>query len=131
MSAVKEVFSILAARAEEAIHVHDSDYLGEDGLLICGKCHTPKQCRPFPDSDFAVYCLCQCHQEEDRLMQERLRSGMPCVITTNLSMNDFAVPKDLAMKRIVSRMFERSTTFQVKDEDRRFAALKARAVRTE
>ena len=267
MSAVQEVFSILAARAEEAIPVHDSDYLGEDGLLICGKCHTPKQCRPFPDSDFAVYCLCKCQQEEDRLMQERLRrnqteqrraicfgtsdlihaffaeddgknpkltevcrtfaenltgstewlllwgdcgtgksfmaacianaaidagmtarfitvseieqqlwnspdkaavydemnhtglividdfgcerrtdymdeirfnlidgrlrSGKPCVITTNLSMNDFAAPKDLAMKRIVSRMFERSTTFQVKDEDRRFAALKARAVRTE
>ena len=65
MSAVKEVFSIVAARAEEAIPVHDCDYLGEDGLLICGKCHTPKQCRPFPDSDFAVYCLCDCMKADD------------------------------------------------------------------
>ena len=73
MSAVKEVFSILAAKAEEAIPVRDCDYLGEDGLLICGKCHTPKQCRPFPGSDLAVYCLCKCQQEEDRAMQERLR----------------------------------------------------------
>ena len=69
MSAVKEVFSILAARAEEAIPVRDCDYLGEDGLLICGKCHTPKQCRPFPGSDLTVYCLCKCQQEEDRKRQ--------------------------------------------------------------
>jgi len=268
MSAVKEVFSILAARVEEAIPVHDCDYTDETTrLLICGKCHTPKQCRPFPGSDLAVYCLFKCQQEEDRLMQERLwrnqieqrraicfgtsdlihasfaeddgknpklskvcntfsanlndssswlllwgdcgtgksfmaacianaaidagmsvrfitvpeieqqlwrehdksavydelnsvglliiddfgcerrteymdeikfnlidgrlRSGKPCVITTNLSMNDFAAPKDLTQKRIVSRMFERVTTFQVKGEDRRFAALKERAARTD
>ena len=263
MSAMKEVFSILAARAEDAIPVRDCDYLGEDGLLICGKCHTPKQCRPFPDSDFAVYCLCQCQQEEDKLMKERLRrnqteqrraicfgtsdlihaffaeddgknpkltevcktfsanlndssswlllwgdcgtgksymaacianaaldagmsvrfitvpeieqllwnerdkaavydelnsvglliiddfgcerrteymdeikfnlidgrlrSGKPCVITTNLAMNDFAAPKDLTQKRIVSRIFEHAKTFHVQGDDRRFAALKSRA----
>ena len=52
MSAVKEVFSILAARAEEAIPVHNCDYTDEaTGLLICGKCRSPKQCRPFPDSN--------------------------------------------------------------------------------
>lgn len=55
MSAVKEVFSILAARAEKAIPVHNCDYTDEaTGLLICGKCRSPKQCRPFPDSDFAA-----------------------------------------------------------------------------
>ena len=41
------------------------DYTGEDGLLYCGKCHTPKQFRmekpllegrPLP-------CPCQCEQE--------------------------------------------------------------------
>ena len=37
MSAVKEVFSILAARAEEAIPVRDCDYTDKaTGLLICG-----------------------------------------------------------------------------------------------
>ena len=65
------------------------------------------------------------------LIDGRLRSGKPCVITTNLTMNDFAAPKDLTQKRIVSRMFERVTTFQVKGEDRRFAALKERAARTD
>ena len=269
MSAVKEVFSILAARAEEAIPVRDCDYTDKaTGLLICGKCRSPKQCRPFPDSDFAVYCLCDCMKADDDAMRERLqqnqieqrrticfgssdlihaafadddgkatslteickafservtgdssrdwlllwgdcgtgksfmaacianaaidagmtarfitvseieqhlwnspdkaavydemnhtgllviddfgcerrteymdeikfnlidgrlRSGKPCVITTNLMLNDFAAPADLAQKRIVSRMFERVTTFQVKGEDRRFAALKERAARS-
>ena len=152
MSAVKEVFSILAAKAEEAIPVHNCDYTDKaTGLLVCGKCRSPKQCRPFSDSDFAVYCLCDCMKADDAAMRERLRqnqieqrrticfgssdlidgrlrSGKPCVITTNLTMNDFAAPKDLMQKRIVSRMFERVTTFQVKGEDRRFAALKERAV---
>ena len=26
-------------------HVGPEDYIGEDGLLYCGKCHTPKQFR--------------------------------------------------------------------------------------
>ena len=266
MSAVKEVFSILAARAEEAIPVHDCDYTDETtGLLMCGKCHTPKQCRPFPNSDEAVYCLCACMKANDDVMRERLRqneieqrrnicfhgsnligavfadddgkvpsltttckvyaenvtgsssrdwlllwgdtgtgksfmaacianaaidagmtarfitvseieqhlwnspdkaavydemnqtglliiddfgcerrtdymdeikfnlidgrlrSGKPCVITTNLTLHDFAVPADLTQKRIVSRIFERAKTFHVQGDDRRFAALKSRA----
>jgi len=269
MSAVKEVFSILAARAEEAIPVHNCDYTDEaTGLLICGKCRSPKQCRPFPDSDFAVYCLCDCMKADDDAMHERLRqnqieqrrmicfgssdliratfadddckdprltetckafservtgdssrdwlllwgdcgtgksfmaacianaaidtgmtarfitvseieqhlwnspdkaavydemnhtgllviddfgcerrteymdeikfnlidgrlrSGKPCVITTNLMLNDFAAPADLTQKRIVSRMFERAATFHVQGEDRRFTALKERAARS-
>ena len=62
------------------------------------------------------------------LIDGRLRSGKPCVITTNLMLNDFAAPADLTQKRIVSRMFERATTFHVQGEDRRFIALKERAV---
>lgn len=41
------------------------DYTGEDGLLYCGKCHTPKQFRmgrpPFEGKLFPH--LCQCEQE--------------------------------------------------------------------
>ena len=28
----------------------DGDYTGEDGLLYCGKCHTPKEAYTFPFS---------------------------------------------------------------------------------
>ena len=261
-----DVLNICAARAEAAIPIHDGDYTDETtGLLMCGRCHTPKQCRPFPDSDIAVYCLCACMQAEDAAMRERLRrneierqraicfhgsdlihatfsaddcknrkltetckafaermtggssrdwlllwgdcgtgksfmaacianaaidagmtarfitvpeiehqlwnnpdkaavfdelnhagllviddfgcerrteymdelrfhliegrlhSGKPCVITTNLTLNDFAAPADLTQKRIVSRIFERAKTFHVQGEDRRFVFLKERA----
>ena len=265
----KDVLSICAARAEAAIPVQECDFTDEvTGLLMCGKCHTPKQCRPFHDSDFAVYCLCDCMKADDDAMHERLRqnqieqrrmicfgssdliratfadddckdprltetckafservagdssrdwlllwgdcgtgksfmaacianaaidtgmtarfitvseieqhlwnspdkaavydemnhtgllviddfgcerrteymdeikfnlidgrlrSGKPCVITTNLMLNDFAAPADLTQKRIVSRMFERAATFHVQGEDRRFTALKERAARS-
>lgn len=35
----------LQARAEDAFGIGEGDFEGEDGLLYCGKCHTPKQCR--------------------------------------------------------------------------------------
>lgn len=53
------------------------DYTGEDGLLYCGKCRTPKQMRlgnnPFTgEGDPAtVPTPCQCQQEADRAADER------------------------------------------------------------
>lgn len=53
------------------------DYTGEDGLLYCGKCRTPKQMRlgnnPFTgESDPAIVPTpCQCQQEADREADER------------------------------------------------------------
>ena len=43
------------------------DYIGEDGLLWCGKCHTPKQCKvpafmSIPER--VVNCACDCRAEE-------------------------------------------------------------------
>ena len=31
----------LADIAEQNKHVNEGDYIGSDGLLYCGKCHTP------------------------------------------------------------------------------------------
>lgn len=43
----------------------DGDYLGEDGLFCCGKCHTPVQCRvELWGEKKIVPCLCKCQQEE-------------------------------------------------------------------
>lgn len=53
------------------------DYTGEDGLLYCGKCHTPKQMRlptnPFTGrSDPAIVpTSCQCQREADKAAEER------------------------------------------------------------
>ncbi len=264
MSEITTTLEILAIRAYGAIPVNDCDYVGEDGLLVCGKCHTPKQCKPFHGKEAVVFCLCDCMKQKDELdrmirnrrqiercrtdcfgtsdlmradfakddgknpkltqtckefaervkshespwlmlwgdcgtgksymaaciaheainagmtarfitvpeveqmlwrerdksavydalntvgllviddfgcerrtdyMDEikfnlidgRLRSGKPCIITTNLTEQDFAAPSDHAMKRIISRLFERVQTCHVQGADRRFAKLRERA----
>ena len=70
----------LAAKAAAASPARDADY-EQDGLLYCGHCQTPKQCRISFGSEIRVFpCLCACAErrylserqaEEDR--QQRIR----------------------------------------------------------
>lgn len=52
----------------------ENEYIGENGLLYCGTCHTPKQCRVNMMGHPAVMpCICQCEkerQEEEKKRQE-------------------------------------------------------------
>lgn len=68
-------------------HEEPGDYVGEDGLLYCGKCHTPKQTRlPFNPltgdrSETVVRAACQCQREADeeaerRAVRERFQMDM-------------------------------------------------------
>ena len=68
-------------------HEEHSDYVGEDGLLYCGKCHTPKQTRlPFnpltgDKVETVVRAVCQCQREADeeaerRAVRERFQMDM-------------------------------------------------------
>ena len=61
------------ATAQEA---EPEDYTGEDGLLYCGKCHTPKQFRmnrpPFEGKLFPHLCRCE---QERRDREEAERAG--------------------------------------------------------
>lgn len=44
-------------------HYEEGDYPNEDGLLMCGKCHTPKQCRfiaTWDGKEKKPYTLCDC-----------------------------------------------------------------------
>ena len=63
------------------------DYVGDDGLLYCGKCHTPKQTRigfnpaSGEKAETVVRAVCQCQREADeavarREVQERFKSDM-------------------------------------------------------
>ena len=54
----------------------------------------------------------------------RLRSGRPCILTTNLSLSDFSAPANTAEKRITSRIFENAIPYEVKGTDRRFENLR-------
>ena len=39
---------------------HPEDYTGEDGLLYCGKCHTPKEAY-FPEKQAAPFAVSYTH----------------------------------------------------------------------
>ena len=49
--------------SDDHIPADPGDYIGEDGLLHCGKCHTKKECI-FPLNGHYVPCICQCRKDE-------------------------------------------------------------------
>lgn len=57
----------------------DGDYTGDDGLLYCGKCHTPKQRRLSFDpatreqKETLVRAVCKCQQEADEAADLRAK----------------------------------------------------------
>lgn len=53
----------------------NNDYIGADGLLVCGSCHTPKQVRvEFLGQEKTPYCLCKCEQEK-REAEDKVRNN--------------------------------------------------------
>ena len=49
-------------------------YLGEDGLIYCGKCHTPVQCRiTFEGRERIMPCICKCKKEERERQEQRMK----------------------------------------------------------
>lgn len=61
-----EIINNIAGNAERANAVEQGDYISDDGLLYCGKCNTPKQCRVdwIDGTERIVYCVCKCRQEQ-------------------------------------------------------------------
>lgn len=71
----------LAELAKRGININEGDYIGEDGLLYCGKCHTRKQTR-LTLSDGTIIepmCLCKCgvaKRDAEEAEQKRLDKMM-------------------------------------------------------
>ena len=56
--------AVLGLSAAEPV-MNDGDYMGDDGLLTCGKCDTPKQMRVEWNGDVAILPVrCKCETEE-------------------------------------------------------------------
>lgn len=69
-----KAFKVLEAKAEESIPVEAEDYIGADGLWICGKCGTPKQKRiTIMDQEMTPMCLCKCGKERFEAEQQSIR----------------------------------------------------------
>ena len=64
--------------AETAAHANrrnKGDYI-EDGILMCGKCHTPKQCEmELGGRIIKPYCMCRCEAEGYELEKEEKRKA--------------------------------------------------------
>lgn len=66
-----EAFDALVANSSKAIPINEGDYIGEDGLLYCGKCNTRKQREViFQDMVRRPYCLCKCEAEKEEAEEE-------------------------------------------------------------
>lgn len=64
----------LEQRAAASIQLEQGDYIGDDGLLYCGKCHTPKQCRvTILGQERTPHCPCKCKQERKEAEEEERR----------------------------------------------------------
>ena len=69
-----------------AVTPRPEDYTGEDGLLYCGKCHTPKEAY-FPEKQAALFgrdrhpaeCDCQKAQRLEREAAEQRRKHLDTV----------------------------------------------------
>lgn len=87
-----DIIDTINARAARQYSEHEGDYRNEDGLLMCGKCHTQKEC-VLPKSDGTtrtVRCACECSvaqnakEAEEKRKRDRLqyldsmrRTGFP------------------------------------------------------
>lgn len=88
---IEKIIDGIEENASQSIKAEQGDYYGEDGLLYCHKCHTPKQCRvEFLGKVRTPMCLCRCETErrereeaERKLIQfqakvkELRRAGFP------------------------------------------------------
>ena len=63
----KEAIEQAEKKAAENIKAENNDYIGDDGLLYCGKCHTRKQGEyNFPWGVVRPYHLCKCAEEQKK-----------------------------------------------------------------
>ncbi len=96
MSEIKSAESVIESimcKAESSATQNEEDYINpDDGLLWCGKCHTPKQCRvTMLGREYTPYCLCKCGQEHlaeekaERERQERFAEGQRLKTVSGMS----------------------------------------------
>ena len=71
---VNAMVSALEARAAEAIKAEEGDYIGDDGLLYCHKCHTKKQTEVnILGTIRRPMCLCKCQAEKRAAEEEEYK----------------------------------------------------------
>ena len=87
----------LEKASAESIKTEQGDYYNDDGLLMCGKCNTPKQCKvknPFIEGRVDTrYCICKCAAEEKarkEFLERVARNRQVCFPETRMQSWTFA-----------------------------------------
>lgn len=71
---VNAMVGALEARAAQAIRAEEGDYIGEDGLLYCHKCHTKKQTEVnILGTIRRPMCLCKCAADRRAAEEEEYK----------------------------------------------------------
>lgn len=70
-----DIINTINARAARQYAEHEGDYRNEDGLLMCGKCHTQKECvlTRNDGTTRTVHCACDCSVEQNERESEEKR----------------------------------------------------------
>lgn len=80
MEHITGIINTINARISRQYSEHEGDYRNEDGLLVCGKCHSEKECTlTKPDGTTkTVHCACKCSvaQHEKEAEEKRKRDRM-------------------------------------------------------
>lgn len=74
MEGLNKAIGGIVKAAETANARKPEDYIGEDGLLHCGTCHKPKQCRVEGWGGKVLPTPCGCVLEERRRFEERMKA---------------------------------------------------------
>lgn len=74
MNGIIQAIDNLVVKSGKSIHKEEGDYLNEQGLLICGKCNTPKQCviEVF-GTEKRPYCLCECEAAKQKEAEAKVK----------------------------------------------------------
>ena len=71
MSGFESAFDFIIEKAKETANITAEDYVGEDNLYYCGKCHTRKQTAiHLFDATRIVPCICKCRADEIKAEDE-------------------------------------------------------------
>ena len=80
MENITGIINTINARISHQYSEHEGDYRNEDGLLMCGKCHSEKECvLTKPDGTTkTVHCACNCSvaQHKKEAEEKRKRDRM-------------------------------------------------------
>lgn len=71
----KKILRNVEDKANSTIQRNENDYLDNEGLLVCGNCHTRKQVlvTMFWGETRTPYCLCKCAAEKIKEEEERIK----------------------------------------------------------